>query len=102
MNTVWSDCVQGVETLYLSRALRFRDALCEQYMRHFKLKGNERMLEIGCGPGALTESLSRWYPDAEIIGTDRDTGFIRFALGNAPHLRFLEEDATAYPDKLNN
>ena len=101
MNTIWSDCVQGIGTLYLSRLLRFRDALREQYMRYFQLDGCRRMLEIGCGPGALTESLSRWYPQAEIIGTDRDTGFIRFAQEKAPHLQFAEEDATAlsFPDE---
>ena len=27
---------------------------------------NLKILEIGCGPGALAEALHRWYPKAEI------------------------------------
>ena len=31
MNSVWSDNVQGIQTLYLSRKLRFDDVFFEQY-----------------------------------------------------------------------
>lgn len=39
--------------------------------------------------------MHRWYPSAEIIGTDRDSNFIRFAKEKAPHIEFSEEDATS-------
>ncbi|MDE6363854.1 MAG: class I SAM-dependent methyltransferase, partial [Lachnospiraceae bacterium] len=52
---------------------------------------------IGCGPGALTQSLARWYPDSTVTGVDRDTAFIQFAAQQAPHIQFLEADATALP-----
>ena len=97
MNTVWSDLVQGTGTLYQSRALRFGDVMRQQYMQHFDLRQCRRLLEIGCGPGALADSLSRWYPDAEVIGLDRDSEFIRFAQDIAPAARFVEGDATALP-----
>lgn len=99
MNSVWSDNVQGILTLYLSRKLRFDDMFFEQYRNLFNLDQDKelRILEIGCGPGALAESLHRWYPKAEIIGIDRDTKFIEFAKANLSGVAFLEGDATNLP-----
>lgn len=97
MNTIWSDYVQNIGTLYLSRMLRFSDEYKEIYMGAFDIAGRKRILEIGCGPGALTQALARWYPDAEVMGTDRDSAFIRFAAEQAPGIRFMEADATALP-----
>ena len=86
MNTVWSDNIQGVMTLYLSRKLRFDDLFSDQYRRLFALDPERelRILEIGCGPGALAGALSRWYPKAGITGIDRDSGFIAFAKNSIP------------------
>ena len=95
MNTIWSTYVQRAETLYCSRALRFSDLFREKYMSAFAIDGRRRLLEIGCGPGALSASLHRWYPDAEITGIDRDSYFIEFARQKAPSLTFTEGDATA-------
>lgn len=99
MNTVWSDHVQGINTLYLSRSLRFDDHFKNQYVPHFALddKKKLRILEIGCGPGALAESLHRWYPNAEIIGMDRDSRFISYAAEHIKGVTFMEGDATALP-----
>lgn len=82
MNTIWWSYVQNIGTLYLSRTLRFSDKYKEKYMDAFRIESKRRILEIGCGPGALTQSLARWYPDSEIVGIvrlDRDTDFIQFA-----------------------
>lgn len=97
MNTIWSDYVQKIGTLYFSRTLRFSDEYKEKYMSAFRLDDKKRILEIGCGPGALTQSLTRWYPNAEIIGIDRDTAFIQFARQQAPDIKFMEADATVLP-----
>lgn len=97
MNTIWSDYVQNIGTLYFSRTLRFSDEYKEKYMGAFRMDDKKRILEIGCGPGALTQSLVRWYPDSEIVGIDRDTAFIQFAGQQAPHIKFMEADATALP-----
>lgn len=84
MNSLWSENVQGIMTLYLSRKLRFDEMFAEQYQKLFGLDPDKplRILEIGCGPGALAEALQRWYPKAEIVGVDRDTNFIEFAKKN--------------------
>ena len=99
MNNIWSDHVQGIMTLYLSRKLRFDDIFFTQYEKLFNLDHNRdlKILEIGCGPGALAESLHRWYPKAQITAIDRDSIFISFAWDNISGIRFLEGDATHLP-----
>lgn len=103
MNTLWSKYVQGTKTLYFSRKLRFDDLFSEQYRRLFDLDANKKLkiLEIGCGPGALAGALHRWYPYAEITAVDRDSEFIRFAAEHEPEVNFLEGDATALPFEDN-
>ena len=99
MNNIWSEYVQGIMTLYLSRKLRFDDVFFEQYNKVFKLDSNVnlKILEIGCGPGALAEALHRWFPKAEITAIDRDSNFISFAQNNISGVTFMEGDATNLP-----
>lgn len=99
MNNIWSDHVQGIMTLYLSRKLRFDDVFFAQYDHLFSLDHNKEMkiLEIGCGPSALAEALHRWYPRAQITAIDRDSNFIAFAQKNIKDINFVEGDATHLP-----
>ena len=97
MNTVWSTYIQSISTIYDSRALRFSDMFKKKYTEIFKIDGKEKILEVGCGPGALAQSLSRWYPDSQIFGIDRDSNFIGFAKTVTPDISFTEGDATALP-----
>lgn len=99
MNTIWSNYIQGPKTLYYTRKLRFDDMFREQYKALFGLEEGKRLkiLEIGCGPGALAGALHRWYPETEITAIDRDSEFIAFAKEHEPGIQFMEGDATALP-----
>ncbi len=99
MNDIWSKYVQGTNTLYCSRKLRFDDLFAEQYKALFALDTSKplKILEIGCGPGALAGALRRFYPNADITAVDRDSEFIRFAKEHEPGITFVEGDATALP-----
>lgn len=96
-DTVWSKYIQGINTLYLSRSLRFSDAHRENFTSAFQIKDKVKILEIGCGAGALASSLARWYPNTEIIGVDRDAAFIEFAACQIPCVKFVQADATDLP-----
>lgn len=102
MNTVWSTYIQNIGTLYLSRSLRFSDAFKDRYVNAFNIPENSKILEIGCGPGALAESLARWYPNSQVHGIDRDSNFIEFATKNTSAINFMEGDATELPFKDNS
>ncbi len=95
MNTIWSTYVQGIGTLYNTRLLRFSDLFQRKYRDAFRIDDKNRILEIGCGPGALAESLGRWYPMAQVFGVDRDSNFIAFAKQQNPLIQYSEGDATA-------
>ena len=99
MNVIWSKYIQGANTLYYSRKLRFNDMFASRYEELFGLDKDKKLkiLEIGCGPGALASALLRWYPNAEITAIDRDSEFISFAKEHESGVRFLEGDATALP-----
>ena len=99
MNTIWSSYIQGINTLYYTRKLRFDDMFRHQYKTLFGLEEGKKIkiLEIGCGPGALAGALHRWYPEAKITAVDRDSEFITFAKEHEPGVCFLEGDATALP-----
>lgn len=104
MNDIWSKYVQGTKTLYYTRKLRFDDMFSEQYKTIFKLNENTKIkiLEIGCGPGALAGALHRWYPNADIIGLDRDSEFICFAKKHESGIAFIEGDITSLPFRDNS
>lgn len=104
MNVIWSKYVQGTKTLYYSRKLRFDDMFAEQYKALFDLDENKdlRILEIGCGPGALAGALHSWYPNAEVIAVDRDSEFISFAKTHVDGITFMEEDAEKLPFEDNS
>ncbi|MBD5473605.1 MAG: class I SAM-dependent methyltransferase [Lachnospiraceae bacterium] len=103
MNNIWSENIQGIKTLYLSRKLRFDDFFYGQYEKLFSLDKRQKLkiLEIGCGPGALAGALHRWYPNAEIVAIDRDSNFIEYAKENVSGVTFIEGDATALPFETN-
>jgi trans-aconitate methyltransferase len=62
------------------------------------LRGRERVLDLGCGDGALTAEIAEAVPAGEVVGIDASQGMIDAALPKArANLRFLLMDI----NKLN-
>ena len=97
MNHFWSDRIQSIGTLDSSRKLRFSDRVQNAYTELFRLEEGARILEIGCGTGALCRALKRWYPSAEVVGLDRDDAFIDYARERNTGETYRKGDATALP-----
>lgn len=97
MNHFWSDRIQSIGTLDSSRKLRFSDRFQNAYTELFCLEEGARILEIGCGTGALCRALKRWYPSAEVVGLDRDDAFIDYARERNTGETYRKGDATALP-----
>ena len=99
MNDNWSRLLQGPLTLYESRLLRFSPRQKETFLSLFRLDASRplRILEIGCGPGALAQRLKEWYPLSEVTGLDRDSTFIEWARARVSGVTFVEGDAGALP-----
>jgi len=57
------------------------------------LKGNERILDLGCGDGVLTQILSNLVPNGFVIGIDASKGMIEVAKEKeSNNLKFLLMD----------
>ncbi|MDF1534055.1 MAG: methyltransferase domain-containing protein [Methanosarcinaceae archaeon] len=52
------------------------------------LKGNERVLDIGCGDGKITAQIARRVPDGCVMGIDLFEEMINFATSNFPPDRY--------------
>src|SRR4051794_38490709 len=57
------------------------------------LRGDERILDLGCGDGALTAQLAALVPDGEAVGLDGSPGMLAAAKRHAAkNLRFVHQD----------
>ncbi|MFN6530106.1 class I SAM-dependent methyltransferase [Nostoc sp. ChiSLP03a] len=62
------------------------------------LKGNESILDIGCGDGKVTADIASYIPNGSVIGIDNSSEMIDFAQKNFspsyfPNLSFQIADA---------
>jgi trans-aconitate 2-methyltransferase len=60
------------------------------------LKGNEAVLDIGCGDGRLSEMIAECIPDGHVIGIDNSPDMINYAKETYPkmrNLKFMQVDA---------
>jgi len=63
------------------------------------LKGNEKVLDVGCGDGKLSAEIARKLPEGSILGIDLSEEMITFARDHyppesSPNLSFMQMDAT--------
>lgn len=61
-----------------------------------RIRDGERVLDVGCGYGAVGRSLARAYPRCEVTGIDQDMPRLAQARasGNPANLLFVEGDVT--------
>jgi trans-aconitate methyltransferase len=61
------------------------------------LRGDERVLDLGCGDGKVTAEIAHQLPRGEIVGVDLSQEMIDFAIAtfHQPNLRFERADARA-------
>ena len=73
-------------------------AWARELLARLPLRGDERILDVGCGDGKVTAELARAVPRGWVTGVDRSRAMIRFARANHPpaaypNLRFVVMDA---------
>ena len=69
-----------------------------ELISHLKLRGDERVLDVGCGDGKITAELARSVSEGQVIGVDSSPEMIRFACETFPaktnpNLKFQTGDA---------
>ncbi len=76
--------------------------LVKESLDNYPWKGNERVLDVGCGHGALTSKIAESVPDGYVIGLDLSEKMIAFASESLEqsglrNLIFMAGDATNLP-----
>ncbi len=59
-----------------------------ELIARLQLRGDERILDIGCGDGKVTAELARAVPRGSVTGADASPQMIEFANKNFPPVRF--------------
>jgi ubiquinone/menaquinone biosynthesis C-methylase UbiE len=93
-----------VELLFRGMADPMRRRLLKPMVSHLFMKKNLKILELGCGSGSFTKTLSQTFPDAHITAVDLSPSYIRKAKRrflNQKNVHFLTGDAQFLPFKAN-
>ncbi len=75
------------------KASRHQKEWGSSLIEELSLRGDEKILDLGCGDGALTEQLSELVPDGKVVGIDASAGMIAAAQSRSkPNLTFVQMD----------
>jgi ubiquinone/menaquinone biosynthesis C-methylase UbiE len=71
--------------------LQARLANIEGHLRHLPVSPSDRVLDAGCGSGAMSRLIARTYPQADVIGVDLREQYLDFARtrARAEHIQNL-------------
>ncbi len=81
---------RGTEEVYRWDAADYRDSSSQQkkwgreLLSKLVLRGDEHVLDIGCGDGALTAEIARRVPDGRVVGIDSSPEMIDLARRTYP------------------
>jgi trans-aconitate 2-methyltransferase len=65
-------------------------AMAEEALALLQLKGNERILDIGCGNGKITAEIAARVPQGSVLGVDASADMIAFAASHSDGVRNLQ------------
>jgi SAM-dependent methyltransferase len=76
---------------------RWSRRLSPLHLQFARVKDGDRVLDVGCGTGALASTLASMLPAAQVVGVDPSPDFIAYAQtrATAPGTRFEVGDAQA-------
>ena len=86
------------------KASRHQKEWGNKLISELNLAGNEKILDLGCGDGKLTEHLSALVPNGYVLGIDSSHGMIDVAKQKEKHnlkFRLLDINKLELPDKFD-
>jgi trans-aconitate 2-methyltransferase len=85
------------------RLSALQDTMAAEVLSVLTLKGNERVLDIGCGNGKTTAAIAERVPQGSVLGVDASADMVAFAkeqwTAGHPNLQFAVADARHLPFK---
>jgi trans-aconitate 2-methyltransferase len=103
-NTGWNS--HSLAEMYFHYSETQRQWAWELLGKH-RLKGNEKILDFGCGDGKITAELSRLVPDGNVLGVDLSSEMlhlaqIKFPQYAFPNLEFKQSSSLIFADFSSN
>jgi trans-aconitate 2-methyltransferase len=83
-----------------ARISSLQAAMAEEVLALLELKGNERILDVGCGNGKTTAEIAARVPHGAVVGVDASADMVAFAAAHGalhPNLQFAVADARQLP-----
>jgi trans-aconitate 2-methyltransferase len=84
-----------------ARISELQHAMAEEVLALLDLRGNERVLDIGCGNGKNTSEIAARVPQGSVVGVDFSSNMVAFAssqyVASHPNLKFQVADARHLP-----
>ncbi|HBS48458.1 TPA: hypothetical protein DEO28_02230 [Candidatus Dependentiae bacterium] len=69
------------------------------FVNKYKFKGNEAILDVGCGDGRISAEIAKKVPQGFVVGVDVSTSMINLAkksFSNVKNLEFIQEDISKF------
>lgn len=74
-------------------------------LKEFDFKGNETILDLGCGDGTITNQLAEMVPNGKVVGIDASEGMIKTALKDKKsqnvYFKLKDIDAISYINEFD-
>jgi ubiquinone/menaquinone biosynthesis C-methylase UbiE len=80
-----------------------KETVYEKYVSTLELRGNERVIDFGCGPGKFSKLVAPLIPDGHLTGIDIDSHAIvsaKKSLENFKNVDFIQEDIRNLPKPI--
>ncbi len=84
---------------YYRQYSKAQEAIALDLLKTFSFRGNERILDIGCGPGNISKWIADRVPAGEVVGIDPSRDMLGQALNDykdVAHLSFYEQQAETF------
>ena len=85
-----------------NRQSSLQQAMADEQLQHLALRGDERILDVGCGDGKISAAIAQRVPAGSVLGVDPSRDMIAFASSHFgppgyANLRFAVADVRSLP-----
>jgi SAM-dependent methyltransferase len=82
---IWVDAMHKWNPEVYEKSSSTQKKWAEEVISKIQIKGNERVLDIGCGDGKITAYIASLVPEGSVVGIDNSAEMISFAQSKFPN-----------------
>lgn len=85
--------MSDIDALHYRKNSESQYSSAHEIIDQLSLRGDETLIDVGCGDGRITAELAARLPRGRVIGVDPSPAMIALARTSFPHLTFLQTTA---------